>query len=103
VNPVIIPFIGDLQNSNGYEMVTREEGCLSFPGAAVPVMRRERTKVMWLTPQGEELEHEFGEWDGRCIQHEVDHLDGKTVLDHLGEHPREREEFLAKVAEAARK
>jgi peptide deformylase len=98
VNPVL------LKPSFEGEPMTRNEGCLSFRGAVAPIARRERCRVRWWTIAGEELDHEFGEWDGRCIQHEVEHLDGRTMLDLLPEAGSVR--FLAdatRVAQGSRK
>jgi peptide deformylase len=79
---------------------TRAEGCLSFPGAFAPVRRLARCKARWLSVDGEELEHEFGEWDAHCVAHELDHLQGVTVLDHLDAEARAK--FLSQVGEKVR-
>lgn len=60
-----------------------EEGCLSVPGIFEPVTRAERVKVRALDRDGKPFELEATGLLASCIQHEVDHLDGKVFVDHL--------------------
>lgn len=60
-----------------------EEGCLSVPGIFEPVTRAARVKVRALDRQGQPFEMEASGLLGSCIQHEIDHLDGKVFVDHL--------------------
>lgn len=58
-----------------------EEGCLSCPGIAVPVKRRPFAKVRYFDLDGQECEIEGDGLLGRCLQHEIDHLEGKTLFE----------------------
>ena len=60
------------------------EGCLSVPDIFAPVVRPERVLFRASTLDGEIIECECGGLLGRCIQHELDHLDGKLFTDRLG-------------------
>lgn len=57
------------------------EGCLSIPGLRGDVRRAERVKVKGLNRDGEEIVIEGTDLLARCIQHEVDHLDGILYTD----------------------
>ena len=65
------------------ESACREEGCLSVPGVYAPVCRPERVVLRAQLLDGEFVEIECGGLLGRCIQHELDHLDGKLFTDRL--------------------
>jgi peptide deformylase len=65
------------------EMVAEDEGCLSLPGITVTVERRLKVVAKWLTVDGVEHEEEFGGLAARIVQHEVDHLSGRMILDYL--------------------
>lgn len=60
-----------------------EEGCLSIPEVFGWVERSARVKVRALDRNGEEIEVEGTELMAVCLQHELDHLDGKLFIDHL--------------------
>lgn len=60
-----------------------EEGCLSVPGIFEPVTRAGHVKVRALDAQGRPFELEAGGLLASCIQHEIDHLDGKLFVDRL--------------------
>jgi peptide deformylase len=60
-----------------------EEGCLSVPGFYETVRRAERIRVSALGRDGEPFEIETGRLLAVCIQHEIDHLDGKLFVDYL--------------------
>ena len=81
INPEIIERDGVLQN---------EEGCLSVPGVFESVERAECIKVQALDIHGESFELEAEGLLSICIQHEIDHLDGKLFVDYLSELKRER-------------
>ncbi len=60
-----------------------EEGCLSIPDQYAEVTRPAEVKVRWLNRAGEEQERDFeGLW-ATCVQHEIDHLNGKLFIDYL--------------------
>lgn len=75
VNPEIIEKTGD---------VRWEEGCLSFPGVHEEIDRAERVKVRAQDKDGKPFELETDGLLAIAIQHELDHLDGKLMVDHLG-------------------
>jgi len=60
-----------------------EEGCLSIPGLTAEVQRAEWVHVRALDLAGEAFELEVDGLAAVCIQHEIDHLDGKVFLDRL--------------------
>ena len=81
INPEII-------SSEGMEEM--EEGCLSVPGIYDKVKRAERIRVRTLDRQGKQIEFEAEGLLAVCIQHEMDHLDGKLFVDYLSELKRTR-------------
>lgn len=75
-NPVIL--------SVSEETSTYEEGCLSIPDQYAEVDRPATVRVLWTDLDGAERQQEFeGLW-ATCVQHEIDHLDGKLFIDHIG-------------------
>jgi peptide deformylase len=60
-----------------------EEGCLSVPGVFEPVARAEHVRVQALDRDGNAFELEAHGFLATCIQHEIDHLDGRVFVDHL--------------------
>jgi len=81
INPVIIEKDG---------VVVTEEGCLSVPGYYEEVERAEHIRVQFLDRKGKEAEMEAEGLLAVCIQHEIDHLDGKLFVDYLSEVKRQR-------------
>lgn len=67
-----------------------EEGCLSVPGYFEEVKRAEHIRVRFLDRDGRECEGEFEGLLAVCVQHEIDHLDGKLFVDYLSEAKRSR-------------
>ncbi|GAB4297542.1 MAG: peptide deformylase [Methylophaga sp.] len=67
-----------------------EEGCLSVPEAYETVTRADQIKVKALDREGEKLEFDADGLLATCIQHEVDHLDGKLFVDYLSNLKRQR-------------
>lgn len=65
------------------EKVTMEEGCLSVPGQGVPIERSTSVKIKYLDEAGADKTVIFNGLQARCILHEMDHLDGKTMLEYL--------------------
>ncbi|MCC6000047.1 MAG: peptide deformylase [Pararhodobacter sp.] len=63
---------------------TYEEGCLSIPEHFADVTRPSRIRMRWLGLDGKTHEQEFDGLWATCAQHELDHLDGKLFIDHLG-------------------
>ena len=67
-----------------------EEGCLSVPGIYEKVQRAERVKVRALNRDGQSFELQADGLLAVCIQHELDHLDGKLFVDYLSQIKRQR-------------
>lgn len=67
-----------------------EEGCLSVPGFYEEVERAEHIRVRALDRDGKAFEMEAGGLLAVCIQHEMDHLEGKLFVDYLSEMKRQR-------------
>lgn len=67
-----------------------EEGCLSVPGFYEPVERAEHIRVRALNRDGASYEMEAEGLLAVCIQHEMDHLEGKLFVDYLSEMKRQR-------------
>jgi len=76
INPEIIEM-------NGEQMGT--EACLSFPGYFGYVKRANHVKVKTLTRHGETILFEGEGYLARCIQHEIDHLNGILFVDHVND------------------
>ncbi len=60
-----------------------EEGCLSIPELYADVTRPAEVEVSWTTPDGTEVSEGFGGLWATCVQHEIDHLEGKLFIDYL--------------------
>jgi peptide deformylase len=76
-NPEILEF--------GSEKIELKEGCLSFPGQYCNLIRPEKIKVKYQTAYGAVIEEWLEGWASRCFQHELDHLNGTTMLDRQNE------------------
>src|SRR5262249_43601916 len=74
INPVIEERSGSI-----YE----EEGCLSIPGFAAKIKRAAKVRVRALNEHGLPVIIEGEGLMARCLQHEIDHLNGKFYIDHL--------------------
>jgi peptide deformylase len=81
INPEIIETIGTEES---------EEGCLSVPGFFEKVSRAESIKVKALNRDGETFELEARDLLAVCVQHEMDHLQGKLFVDYLSAFKRNR-------------
>lgn len=68
---------------------TCQEGCLSLPGVYADVKRAEHIRVRALDRDGQTFELEAEGLLAVCIQHEIDHLEGKVFTDHLSPIKRE--------------
>lgn len=83
---------------------THEEGCLSFPGVYANVDRADEVTVKALDKDGNEFTYQADELMAICIQHELDHLDGKLFVDYLSPLKRQRiKKKLEKEAKFAQK
>ena len=65
------------------ELAKFDEGCLSFPAVYASVTRPKKVKIRYFDYFGKEKIEEMTEIKAVCIQHEIDHLDGITFVDHL--------------------
>ena len=65
------------------ERSTYEEGCLSIPEQYGEVTRPAEVTVRWIDRNGNEQQEDFADLWATCVQHEVDHLDGKLFIDYL--------------------
>lgn len=71
-------------------VIVTEEGCLSVPGYYEEVQRADHIRVRFLNRDGDQVEMEAEGVLAVCIQHEVDHLDGKLFVDYISEVKRQR-------------
>ncbi|PKP74263.1 MAG: peptide deformylase [Alphaproteobacteria bacterium HGW-Alphaproteobacteria-6] len=60
-----------------------EEGCLSIPEHFADVTRPAEVRVRWLALDGTEQEEHFAGLWATCVQHEIDHLNGRLFIDYL--------------------
>jgi peptide deformylase len=74
-------FINPLITEESLEDSLLVEGCLSVPGIEGEVYRSERITLKYTDLDGESHEDEFSGMAARCIQHEIDHLDGILFID----------------------
>lgn len=81
INPEILSHSGEIKT---------EEGCLSVPAIYEPVKRFEWIRVKARNERGESFELEAEGLLSVCIQHEIDHLEGKLFVDYLSEMKRKR-------------
>ena len=97
VNPRIVVADGEKRETG--------EGCLSFPGITVRVSRPSHVVVEARNLDGDLMRYEARDnLMAVCLQHEIDHLHGVTMVDHLGPLQRARmmREYQAALAEGAR-
>ncbi len=81
-------------------MEEREEGCLSVPGIFEKIRRADQVKVQALDLGGRPIELQAEGLLAVCIQHEIDHLDGKLFVDYLS--PLKRQRIRKKLIKATR-
>lgn len=72
------------------ETIVAEEGCLSFPGVYIPVERPARVRIRARDVNGEPFEIEGEGLGARAILHEIDHLEGVVMIDHVSQLVRSR-------------
>lgn len=75
VNPIIVSKAG---------LEALEEGCLSCPGESIKIKRAKTVVVSFLSENGDLMELKAGGLLARAVQHELDHLSGKLIIDYLG-------------------
>ncbi len=91
INPVILEKEGAR---------TVEEGCLSFPGIYEKVESPEKIRVRYFNEQGEEKEKEIEGFLACVFSHEIDHLNGKLLIDRVS--PLKRQFLKKKLAKQAK-
>ena len=92
---LINPELGRISGSQ-----IHEEGCLSVPGIYDKVERAEQVVVRYLDLEGKAQTREAEGLLAVCIQHEIDHLEGKVFVEHLS--PLKQTRIKAKLAKQAR-
>ena len=75
INPEIIKFSKNISEF--------EEGCLSLPSQYAKVIRPSDITLKYTNIEGLICESKFSGLEATCIQHEIDHLDGKLFVDHI--------------------
>jgi peptide deformylase len=93
VNPEIL-------KTDGPEL-TEREGCLSVPGITVPITRPAFAQVQYYDLDGNRQLIEGDGLLGRCLQHEIDHLNGRTLFEAADPMDRMEAIRLYKIAQAA--
>lgn len=79
----------------GKDVEVDDEGCLSLGTVRVPVERAVEVVIEGQNAAGEAVRYELDGMSARVVQHELDHLDGKLILDRTD--PASRKEALAKL------
>ena len=69
----------------GSRLSTMSEGCLSFPGKQCTIQRAQDIRVRYQDHNGSWTEETLSGLEGRCFQHELDHLNGTTMWDRQKE------------------
>ena len=78
----LTPLINPVITWKSDAIETAEEGCLSLPDIWLMVPRSVAIIVTFLTPDGKKCELKLEHFDARVVQHEVDHLEGKLIVDY---------------------
>ena len=82
------------------DLSTYEEGCLSIPDQYAEVQRPAEVRVRWMGLDGKPQEEQFSGLWATCVQHEIDHLNGKLFIDYLG--PLKRQMITRKMEKLKR-
>ena len=82
------------------DLSSYEEGCLSIPEQYAEVKRPAIVTVRWMDLDGAPQERRFERLWATCVQHEIDHLDGKLFIDYLG--PLKRQMITRKMEKLKR-
>ena len=86
-NPVI--------KSKGIRKVEIEEGCLSIPGVFGMVKRPKKVVIEAQTANGELIKFEDDGWVSRVVQHEIDHINGRLIIDLIKKYTQGEEQVKA--------
>jgi peptide deformylase len=90
INPEIVSGEGEVDSM---------EGCLSVPGFLETIKRKEKVTVRGIDEEGHEVEIEATGMLAICLQHEIDHLNGVTIVERLS--PMKRDMVRKKLKKAA--
>ncbi len=82
------------------DLSSYEEGCLSIPDQYAEVSRPAQVRARWLALDGTVQEEQFAGLWATCVQHEIDHLNGKLFIDFLG--PLKRQMITRKMEKLKR-
>jgi peptide deformylase len=99
-NPMIVMFNPKIVDTSE-ELIKLEEGCLSFPEVFLKISRPRFIRVRYTQPNGNIVTEKYGDITARVVQHEIDHLDGITMVDHV--HAIHREKVQRKLKQVRRK
>ena len=106
-------FVYDMQDEQGPKVLVNpviseargewvyEEGCLSVPGLHWEIVRPKEVHLTGLDLDGNEVSIEADELLARCFQHELDHLDGTLLLDHLTDEQRKEAKRILRERQLA--
>lgn len=83
VNRPIVMINPRIYETSKYEVEKGEEGCLSFPGFLVEVERFKKIDIEYNDLDGNVCSLKLEDLEARCVQHELDHLNGVTFLKYL--------------------
>ncbi|MBN1547672.1 MAG: peptide deformylase [Syntrophaceae bacterium] len=91
INPRITQARGDL--------VSALEGCLSCPDIQVEIARYPEIKLRACDPKGNKISKRYNDYAARVVQHEMDHLEGKLIIDHGGAlyYPKKKQGFFDRI------
>ncbi len=76
-------FINPKIKKKSDQMSVYEEGCLSIPDTFIEIQRPKICEIEYLDIYGKTKTQEFDGLLSTCVQHEINHLDGKLIIDHL--------------------
>ncbi|MBM73885.1 MAG: peptide deformylase [Proteobacteria bacterium] len=82
VNPIVI--------EKSSELIQYDESCLSVPEYSLIMNRSQQIRISWQDATGKKYDQWFEDFPAIVIQHELDHLEGKTLLDHSSRFARNR-------------
>jgi peptide deformylase len=77
--------------SKSFKKIPLEEGCLSVPGVFGMVKRPQKITVEALNEQGKKVKFSDEGWIARVIQHEMDHINGRLIIDHISKYTQGKE------------
>jgi peptide deformylase len=90
INPTVVEARGEWEF---------DEGCLSIPGLYFPILRPKEIHLTGWDLDGNEVSIEADELEARCLQHEMDHLDGILLLERLD--PGQRKQAMRELRRRA--